>query len=188
MLVIRPVHLPDDRVGLHAIDRSFTTDRVYRLVRTPLSFALEAVSVHPPLQKDFPFEGDPGEGREGEHGLVAQDGDTIAGFATYTHERWNRRTTLWHLYVAPSHRRRGNGRALVEAVIGHARSEGMRCVWLESNTLAYPAIQFYRRLGFELCGLDTSLYDPTVIPPEETAIFFARSVSVSDASHSQSSV
>jgi ribosomal protein S18 acetylase RimI-like enzyme len=66
------------------------------------------------------------------------------------------------------------GRALVEAVIAAARDAGMRCVWLETSTLAYPAIQFYRRLGFELCGLDASLYDPAGPAARETALYFAR--------------
>jgi ribosomal protein S18 acetylase RimI-like enzyme len=56
----------------------------------------------------------------------------------------------------------------------------MRCVWLETSTLAYPAIQFYRRRGFELCGLDTSLYDSADPSAGETALYFARSLSGAD--------
>jgi len=40
----------------------------------------------------------------------------------------------------------------------------------------YPAIQFYRRLGFRLCGLDETLYRPddSASVPGEVALFFAR--------------
>lgn len=176
MVMVRSVNLPDDLADIDAVDRSFTTDRIYRVVCTPQSFALEEVPVHPPLCKHYPFEADLGEGREGEHGLIAEDSGAVVGFATFAHERWNRRTTLWHLYVAATHRKQGVGSALFEGVIEHARSAGMRCVWLETSTLAYPAIQFYRRLGFELCGLDTSLYDSAVTLPGETALYFARPV------------
>ena len=48
----------------------------------------------------------------------------------------------------------------------------MRCVWLETSNLAYPAIQFYRGVGFELCGLDASLYEGE--QAGETALYFMR--------------
>ncbi len=171
---VRPVLLPGDRDAILALDRSFTTDRVYRIVRTPQSFALAEVIAQSPVRKDFPLEADLGEGRVWEQGLAAERDDLIVGFAAFTHQRWNRRTELWHLYVAPQARWRGVGRVLVEAVIAAAEDAGMRCVWLETSNLAYPAIQFYRRMGFELCGLDVSLYDPAGPAAGETALYFAR--------------
>lgn len=161
---------------MRALDRSFTTVNIYRVMQTPLSFTLEQVPVHPAVTKEFPFHADFGGGNEGEHSLVAEDGGSIVGFTAFSHERWNRRTAVWHLYVAPSHRRQGVGSALVETVIEDAHSARTRCVWLETTSLAYPAIQFYRHLGFELCGMDTSLYDPAVNLLGETALYFSRSV------------
>jgi ribosomal protein S18 acetylase RimI-like enzyme len=35
-----------------------------------------------------------------------------------------------------------------------------------------PAIAFYRRQGFTLCGLDLSLYDPAGSAPGEAALYF----------------
>ncbi len=145
-------------------------------MQTPLSFTLEQVPVHPAVTKEFPFGADFGEGHEGEHVLLADDGGSIVGFTAFTHERWNRRTAVWHLYVAPSHRRQGVGRALVETVIEEAHSARTRCVWLETTSVAYPAILFYRHQGLELCGMDTSLYDPKVNLPGETALYFSRSI------------
>jgi ribosomal protein S18 acetylase RimI-like enzyme len=176
MVAIRQVRLPDDRAQLLALDRSFTTDRIYRVARTPESFALEEVAVWPPVRKDFPLADDLGEGRAWEEGLVAERAGAIVGFAALAHRRWNRRTELRHLYVAPDARGRGIGRALVEAVVAAARAAGTRCVWLETSNLAYPAIAFYRRVGFALCGLDTTLYDPDGPAAGETALYFARPI------------
>jgi ribosomal protein S18 acetylase RimI-like enzyme len=176
MIAVRAVRLPDDQARLLALDRSFTTDRVYRIARTAHSFTLEEVPVRPPLRKDFPLADDLGAGRAWEHGLVAEDAGTVVGFAAFAHRAWNRRTELWHLYVAPSRRGQGIGRLLVETVVAAARDAGTRCVWLETSNLAYPAIQFYRRLGFELCGLDLSLYDPTSVATGEAALYLARPV------------
>ena len=49
-------------------------------------------------------------------------------------------------------------------------------VWLETQNVNYPAIHFYRRCGFEFCGFDETLYDPTILAQEEVALFFARPV------------
>jgi ribosomal protein S18 acetylase RimI-like enzyme len=173
MATLRPVHLPDDRDRLLAFDRSFTTDRTYRVRQTPDAFTLEATIVQPPVRKEMPLAEYLGDGRRWEEGLGAEDGDAIVGFAAYTHQRWNRRTELWHLYVDAARRGEGIGRMLIEAVVAAARAAGMRCIWLETSTVAYPAIQFYRRMGFHLCGLDTSLYDPTGAGGGETALYFA---------------
>lgn len=157
-VTIRPVHLPYDRAHLLALDRSFTTVQVYHVVRTTRSFALEDVAVQPALHKEFPLEDDLGDGRTWEQGVVAEQADgRIVGFAAWTHRRWNRRTELWHLYVAPEARGCGLGRTLLQVVVTAAEAAGMRCVWLETSTVAYPAIQFYRRVGFVWCGLDVSL-------------------------------
>jgi ribosomal protein S18 acetylase RimI-like enzyme len=60
--------------------------------------------------------------------------------------------------------------------VAAARTAGTRCVWLETSTVAYPAIGFYRRMGFALCGLDLSLYDADGPAAGEVALFFARSL------------
>lgn len=174
MIAIRPVRLPEDRAPLLGLDRTFTTDRVYRILRTPYSLALDEVPVDPPVRKEFPLDHDLGEGRAWEHGVVAECEGAIVGFAAWSHREWNRRTELWHLYVAPGLRGRGVGWALLGAVLEAARGAGTRCVWLETSNLAHPAIQFYRRVGFELCGLEASLYDPASPVGAETALYFAR--------------
>ena len=176
MVAVRPVRLPEDRAALLALDRSFTTDRVYRIARTADSFALEEAPTQPPLRKEFPLADDLGADRAWEQGFVAEQVGSIVGFAAFTHRHWNRRTELWHLYVAPHLRGQGVGRALVEAAVAAARDADMRCVWLETSNLAYPAIQFYRRVGFALCGLDVSLYDPASEAAGETALYFMRPV------------
>jgi GNAT superfamily N-acetyltransferase len=179
MVTLRPVRLPDDSAALLALDSSFSTDRVYRVACTPHSFALEEVPVWPAVHKAFALtEADAaelvGEDRAWDQGVVAEQEGAIVGFAAWKHQRWNHRAEIWHLYVAPAQRGHGVGRALVEAAATAAREAGMRTLWVETNTLAYPAIQFYRHFGFSLCGLDTSLYDPAAVAADETALFFSR--------------
>jgi hypothetical protein len=99
MVTIRPVRLPDDRAPLLALDRSFTTNRVYRVARTAHAFALEEAAAQPPARKDFPLANDLGADRAWELGLVAERAGVVVGFATVAYRRWNRRAELCHLYA-----------------------------------------------------------------------------------------
>jgi ribosomal protein S18 acetylase RimI-like enzyme len=172
LLALRPVQLPADRDALLALERSFTTERVYNVERTADGFVLAEASVDPPLRKTFPLADDLGAERAWREGVVAEADGELVGFAAYTFQQWNQRAELWHLYVAPHMRRHGVGRQLVNEIFSRARRAGMRCVWLETSNVAYPAIQFYRGVGFELCGLDVSLY--TGEQAGETALYFMR--------------
>ena len=56
---------------------------------------------------------------------------------------------LAKMAVDPSARGKGIGSALAAAVIEKARSLGAQELYLESNTILEPAINLYRKLGFE---------------------------------------
>jgi ribosomal protein S18 acetylase RimI-like enzyme len=70
-------------------------------------------------------------------------------------------------------RRKGIGRLLLETALAHGRSQGAHTAWLEVTSVNTPAIDAYRALGFELCGLDLSLYEHTAAEGE-IALFMAR--------------
>jgi GNAT superfamily N-acetyltransferase len=56
---------------------------------------------------------------------------------------------LKRMYVEPSHRGRGIGRALVEALEGEARLLGIRKIVLETGTRLAPALRLYEGMGYE---------------------------------------
>jgi ribosomal protein S18 acetylase RimI-like enzyme len=89
------------------------------------------------------------------------------------HEAWNGRVVVWHLYVDVDHRRRGIGRRLLETALAEALDAGMHVAWLETSSLNVPGVRAYERLGFEVCGLDTTLYTGTRAEGE-VALFLAR--------------
>lgn len=169
-MTVRPADWERDADGIRAIETSFTTDRVYRFgrERSGFGFALPLLT-RAPLRKSYPLpDSDPGDGA-----FVAEADGEIAAFAQVDAPAWNGRAAVRHLYVSARYRGRGLGRALVEAVAEHARAAGARCLWLETQNVNYPAIQFYLATGFYLCGLDESFYDP-VETPGEFALFFSR--------------
>lgn len=180
MLIIRPAQWEEDTQALAALDTSFVTERVYRPVREELSFRLVEQAVHPPLSKRYAFApADPEECGMWDCAVVAEEDGQLAGFGAAQYVAWNRRVVVWHLYVAPDFRRKEVGMRLLAAINGFARSVNARCLWLETQNVNYPAIQFYRHCGFTFCGYDETLYDPNSLTPqeqEEVALYFARPV------------
>lgn len=170
---VRVAAEPGDLAGIGEVDLSYSTDRVYLVRRTELGFWLDERGVDPPATKTYPRPALELSDRL----LVACVGAEIAGYGELRFESWNGRARIEHLYVSGGFRGQGLGRLLVEGLGERARQEASaRCLWLETQNMNYPAIRFYLNLGFQLCGLDYSLYDPGApgILPGEVAIYFSR--------------
>lgn len=108
------------------------------------------------------------------YSLGAYEGDTLVGFALCEARQWNRTLWIWEFHVAPTHRRRGIGRCLMEAVVRRARQAGFRIIGLETQSANVPAIAFYRAVGFELDAIDLSFYTNTDMVDGEVAFFMKR--------------
>lgn len=175
-MIVRAVDLAGDRDALLALDTGFVTDRIYRIEAAADGFCLVATAVAPPLHKRFTLQDELDADRLWAAGFVAVEAGQIVGFAAAGFEAWNRRAVLWHLYVAADRRGRGIGQELLAAVTAYALDAGARCLWLETSNVNFPAIQFYRRMGFVLCGLDQSLYAPDSAAAGETALYFVREI------------
>ncbi|MFC5802631.1 GNAT family N-acetyltransferase [Streptomyces formicae] len=164
---------PEDTATIEALDGSFTTSTVFQVAASDAGFALREVPVDPPLTKVFPEDDSDGDeeggaegGADGEESgsrtfvAVGADGE-LAGFVAVSYSPWNRRLTIEDIEVAPDHRGRGVGRALMGHAVGFARERGAGHIWLEVTNVNAPAIHAYRRMGFAFCGLDTALYHGT---------------------------
>ncbi|MCC8480012.1 GNAT family N-acetyltransferase [Streptomyces globisporus] len=158
---------PEDTALVEALDGSFTTATVFHVETAENGFTLRETPVDPPLTKVFPEDdeaGEDGEGgaKEGNPTFLAVTPDgSLAGFVSVAYARWNRRLTVEDIEVAPGHRGRGVGRALMSRAEDFARERGAGHIWLEVTNINAPAIHAYRRMGFALCGLDTTLYEFT---------------------------
>lgn len=160
---------PEDAEAIEAVDGSFTTSTVFRVAVVDDGFAFREIPVDPPLTKVFPEDeshGDDDGDDDGEDAdsrtfvAVGADGG-LAGFAAVSYSPWNRRLTIEDIEVAPDHRGRGIGRALMGHAVEFARERGAGHIWLEVTNVNAPAIHAYRRMGFAFCGLDTALYHGT---------------------------
>ena len=174
MLTLRSMRWPDDRTALCALDTSFTTERVYRVVATATGFTLHDTTVAPPLHKVYDLTDEVERFPTLDHVLIAERDAQVAGVAALSHDAADRRAILRHLYVDHVYRGQGIGRALIEAMVTRAQHDHARCLWLETQDVNYDAIQFYQHVGFQWCGLDLSLDERDGSSTDETAVFFMR--------------
>ncbi|MEX2982516.1 N-acetyltransferase family protein [Streptomyces sp. C36] len=170
MVTYRPAR-PDELTAAHELDNSFTTDTVVRVTASDDGFALHPVPVEPALRKVYPDDED--EDGEGQEVLVADADGELCGAVSFAYEEWNRRLVIADIRVSPGRRGRGIGAALMDRALARGRELGARTAWLEVTNVNAPAVRAYRRMGFALCGLDTSLYAGTS-SEGETALFMSR--------------
>lgn len=93
--------------------------------------------------------------------------EELAGWIICEHRTWNNSFYIENILVDEKHRRQGIGIMLIKNAIKEARRLSCRVIELETQNTNYPAIQFYRRMGFNITGLNTRLYENT----EEIALF-----------------
>jgi ribosomal protein S18 acetylase RimI-like enzyme len=88
----------------------------------------------------------------------AFDGDALVASVGLQRESMRKlahKAVIWGVYVAPSFRRRGVGRRLLERALAHAESmPDLLQVTLGVNTANTAAIRLYESLGFEQFGLE----------------------------------
>ncbi len=92
--------------------------------------------------------------------IAIADGED-AGLATgRDYEGQEGAAGLFGMWVAPSHRGRGIGGALVDAVVAWARARGSGRVLLDVADANAPAIALYERKGFQPTGVTGTLPAP----------------------------
>jgi ribosomal protein S18 acetylase RimI-like enzyme len=168
----RAIDWSRDQFAVETFDASFTTECVYQLEASDLSMRFIEKRLDTPLTKKYDTSGIAIAVNESHFTLAAETENLLAGFMTIKLEVWNRRAWITHLYVLPEYRGQGLGKRFVDKAIEFAKEKDYRGVWLETQNFNYPAIKFYKRLGFSFCRFDRSLYDPEKVPGE-TAIYFS---------------
>ena len=174
MITVRPLRLPDDRGAVEKIDASVPIDAAWVMHSTSNGFELVLRALGEPRVKRYVVPVD--EIATAGCALVAERDGVVSAVASVDVHAWNRRAVLAHLYVDRAARRSGLGRALVSQLEHEARSRGATRLWVETQNVNAAALAFYRRCGFALCGLDASLYEPTMLP-DEIALFLVKQLS-----------
>jgi ribosomal protein S18 acetylase RimI-like enzyme len=168
---------------LGPIDSGFQTDRALRLQREERAggylWSLNEERLSSPYVKQY----DSGKldewlrlyadsaGIDGFCFALARLGEQAHGLLTWRRMEWN--DTLWlvDIRIRPAARRLGVGSALVDFLKQVATQQTVRGIAVETQINNFPALCFYRKLGFEIVGFNDHFYANDDLQRQDVAIF-----------------
>ena len=106
--------------------------------------------------------------------FAAYEADQLVGIALAEPHGWNKSLWVWEFHIAESFRGQGIGRRLMDTLAGKGWAVGLRTIVCETQNTNVPAIEFYRKVGFTMEGIDLSYYTNDDVFHGEVAIFMKR--------------
>ncbi len=171
-----------DRDRFHDLASGYISPAKYNVKKveteheTIITMRIEQLE-HPYLKK---WDPDPSEGARYEQMVQkgfsagAYDGDLLVGISIAEKQEWNRTFVIWEFHIDKNYQLKGVGRQLMEHRVSSGREIGCRVVVCETQNTNVPAIQFYRKVGFEIGAVDLSYYTNEDTSDFEVAIFMKR--------------
>lgn len=104
--------------------------------------------------------------------FVAEIEGKKVGWLELGYHKWNSRMRVWQFLVNKGFRRKGIGTFLMQKAVSVSKRRGARMLILETQTCNIPAINFYRKFGFELIGFDATNYSNEDIKRKEVRLEF----------------
>jgi ribosomal protein S18 acetylase RimI-like enzyme len=172
----------EDVRRVRRIPSGYTTDRVYilrRSLRTHEFIWTLVLAETKPYTKTYD-RGDPKEWldpyfheipREKTRYLGFQGDTEIDGLLSYAEVEWNNTLWLFDIRVREERRRRGAGSAMLADLQARAREEMVRGITVETQINNVPAIDFYRKHGFEISGFNDHLYENDDLDRQDVGLF-----------------
>lgn len=162
-VVIRPA-AERDFEALAGMDLRYRAGRVLRLTRSgePPEHAFDltwtARDAPPAVYAEYPIERLRRAMSRADAFFVAEVDGHPAGLLMIVIPPWTDAGEITDLAVDAGCRRRGAGRALVDAAMQFGRGRGLRGLWVEPRSDNADAIGFYVSLGFRLSGFNDRMY------------------------------
>ncbi|MFA9191093.1 GNAT family N-acetyltransferase [Flavobacterium sp. FZUC8N2.13] len=86
----------------------------------------------------------------GQEFILAKEGDTVLGFASFEHHYKNGSTTKIHkIYILPETQGKGIGKLLIDSIAQFAKENNSNSLLLNVNRFN-KALTFYQKLGFKI--------------------------------------
>lgn len=162
----------------------FVTREIYEVSKEEkddeINISLKLKRLEEPLIKEWPYiEKDIVWYNEiimQELSLGAYDNEKLIGVLIVEKREWNNSLWVADIAIAQEYRRKGIGSLLMDNLFKLARVKQVRIIGLETQSTNLPAILFYRRNGFELDGVDLSLYTNNDIENKEVALYMKKKI------------
>ncbi|MGC5771636.1 GNAT family N-acetyltransferase [Paenibacillus pabuli] len=101
---------------------------------------------------------------------------SLIALALVEPQHWNNTMMIWHFQVNEKYIRKGYGRLLINKVNEIAKENGFRAITLETQNTNVPAIHFYMQCGYQIEGIDVSLYTNNDSHNEEIALYMRKKI------------
>lgn len=168
-----------DRERYRELTDGYVSSAVYLIEKSEteeqLQMALTLQTLDQPFVKKFGIDDDLEDDLEKvvKQGrcLGAYDGSNLIGIAITEKREWNNSLWVWDFHIDKAHQGQGVGSQLMHAVLKLARQEKIRVVVCETQNTNVPAINFYRKMGFVIDGIDLSYYPEKETQEGEVAVF-----------------
>lgn len=162
-MIIKPINAISV-ADLQSVITGYTTNEQYRVTVDEAddltTIALMLIQLKTPFAKRYDLEDQAyyDEILQAGLSLAAYDDDRLIGIALADMQAWNNAFWLHEFHVHEAYRGHNIGRQLMNALIAKAREAHARLIVCETQNTNVPAIRFYRKMGFTLDAVDTSLY------------------------------
>lgn len=162
----------------------FVTNEIYEVSKEEnydeIKISLKLRRLEEPLIKEWPhIEKDIewyNEIIKQELSLGAYDNEKLIGVLIVEKREWNNSLWVADIAIAEEYRGKGIGSLLMDNLFKLARVKQVRIIGLETQSTNLPAILFYRKNGFELDGVDLSLYTNNDIENKEVALYMKKKI------------
>jgi ribosomal protein S18 acetylase RimI-like enzyme len=100
----------------------------------------------------------------------------LVGILIVSEIKWNNSLWIENILISQEYRGKGIGEALLSKLMILASEKNIRIIGLETQNTNYPAIQFYKKHGFEIDGVDFSLYPSKTQEKPDVAIIMKKKI------------
>ncbi len=106
--------------------------------------------------------------------LVVEARERLVALLDAEIESWRRVLRVWNLLVDQEYRRQGIGTELMQRAEQFGIERRCRALSVETQATNWPALAFYIKMGFRICGVDDHYYTNRDLERKEVALFLYR--------------
>lgn len=154
------------------IEFAYTTQHYYDVKKSDLGFILTLNNYDGVVKKTFVdtlFE----NYLEFPYAIGLFDNQMLIGLVEGNYEEWHQCYRITNIHVDEAFRNKGYGQILMKEMIEISQKKyPIRAIVLETQSCNFPAISFYKKMGFSLIGLDTISYSNNDIEKKDVRLEF----------------
>jgi ribosomal protein S18 acetylase RimI-like enzyme len=175
-ITVRPA-TEDDFEALASMDLTYPTNRYLRIERSgaapehTIEMRWHERPTSDTVYNEYPAEGLRQAQSKLDLFLVAESDGFAVGLLMIIVPSWTNAAEITDFAVDRAARRRGAGRALLEAATAWAREHRHIALWVEPRADNGDAIEFYLKNGFRISGFNDHLYSNSDDEPGQQTLY-----------------